>query len=260
MAQVDQRNGNTSGSSARDWSPIVDLRQYTLYPGARDELIRLFDSEFVETQEAVGMRIIGQFRDLADPNRFVWMRGFPDMPSRGKALTDFYVHGAAWKAHSEAARALFIDTSDALLLRPARPQTGFVLDTPARRPPLDSEPSQSIVVATIHAFAAPVSEGFLEFFEGTVEPTLTAAGAAPLASFVTEHSPNNFPRLPLREGENVFVSFAGFANIEAYHGHMTALGRNSLWRGQIYPTLVQYLRSRPQILRLAPTSRSQLRG
>lgn len=89
MAQVDQRNGNTSGSSARDCSPIVDLRQYTPYPGARDELIRLFDSEFVETQEAVGMRIIGQFRDLADPNRFVWMRGFPDMPSRGKALTDF---------------------------------------------------------------------------------------------------------------------------------------------------------------------------
>jgi hypothetical protein len=30
---------------------------------------------FVETQEATGMRVIGQFRDLGDPNRFVWLRG-----------------------------------------------------------------------------------------------------------------------------------------------------------------------------------------
>jgi hypothetical protein len=28
-------------------SPIIDLRQYTLYPGMRDEFIELFDREFV---------------------------------------------------------------------------------------------------------------------------------------------------------------------------------------------------------------------
>ena len=33
------------------------------------------------------MRVIGQFRDIGDPNRFVWLRGFPDMPSREKALS-----------------------------------------------------------------------------------------------------------------------------------------------------------------------------
>lgn len=35
------------------------------------------------------MRAIGQFRDLGDPNRFVWLRGYPDMPAREKALTAF---------------------------------------------------------------------------------------------------------------------------------------------------------------------------
>jgi len=25
------------------------------------------------------MALVGQFRDLADPDRFVWLRGFPDM-------------------------------------------------------------------------------------------------------------------------------------------------------------------------------------
>lgn len=58
---------------------VVELRQYTLHPGGRDVLIDLFEREFVETQEAVGMRVIGQFRDEADPNRFVWLRGFPDL-------------------------------------------------------------------------------------------------------------------------------------------------------------------------------------
>ncbi len=64
--------------------PIVELRQYTLHPGRRDALIDLFDREFVESQEALGMKIIGQFRDLDNPNRFVWLRGFRDMPSRAK--------------------------------------------------------------------------------------------------------------------------------------------------------------------------------
>ena len=54
---------------------IVELRQYTLHPGQRDVLIDLFDREFVESQEALGMKIVGQFRDLDNPNRFVWLRG-----------------------------------------------------------------------------------------------------------------------------------------------------------------------------------------
>jgi len=70
--------------------PIVELRQYTLHPGKRDVLIDLFDREFVESQEALGMKVIGQFRNLDNPNRFVWLRGFQDMPSRAQALKDFY--------------------------------------------------------------------------------------------------------------------------------------------------------------------------
>ena len=96
--------------------PVVELRQYTLHSGKRDVLIDLFDREFVETQEAVGVKAIGQFRDLDHPDRFVWLRGFPDMTSRAKALTDFY-GGPVWKAHREAANATMIDSDNVLLLR-----------------------------------------------------------------------------------------------------------------------------------------------
>src|SRR6185437_1104425 len=61
---------------------VVELRQYTLVPGRRDELIELFDRELIETQEKCGMRILGQFRDLDEPDHFVWLRSFADLPSR----------------------------------------------------------------------------------------------------------------------------------------------------------------------------------
>ena len=183
----DQRN-----SGGGTCCPIVDLRQYTLYPGTRDGFVELFDREFVETQEAAGMRVIGQFRDIGDPNRFVWLRGFPDMPSREKALTGFYIHGAAWKSYSGVARSKMIDSTDALLLRPARVDSGFSLEPTDRRPPLDSAVPQGIVVAAIHSLPSPANDDFLSFFDGVASPLLERAGATILASFVTEHSANNF--------------------------------------------------------------------
>lgn len=69
---------------------LVELRQYTLHPGERDSLIELFDREFVEPQEAAGMAVMGQFRDLDAPDRFVWLRGFADMDGRARSLAAFY--------------------------------------------------------------------------------------------------------------------------------------------------------------------------
>ncbi|RYE76996.1 MAG: hypothetical protein EOP19_23595 [Hyphomicrobiales bacterium] len=65
---------------------VFELRRYTLKPGARDTLIGVFDSHLVETQEAVGMSVVCQFRDPAAPDQFVWFRGFPDQAARTRAL------------------------------------------------------------------------------------------------------------------------------------------------------------------------------
>jgi len=162
-------------------SPIIDLRQYTLFPGVRNEFVELFDREFVETQEAVGMRVIGQFRDLGDPNRFVWIRGFPDMAARGRALRAFYVESEAWKKHSSQARSMMIDSSDALLLRPARSNTGFLLPPGADRPGLHSSSSDAVVAASIYTLAYAADGGFPDFFDSAVAPLITAAGGSILA-------------------------------------------------------------------------------
>src|SRR6267378_2460240 len=144
--------------------PIVELRQCTLHPGKRDALIDLFDREFVESQEALGIKVIGQFRDLGNPDRFVWLRGFRDMPSRAQALKDFY-GGPVWKAHREAANDTLIDSDNVLLLHPAAPTSGFFLESKTRPPEGSNEIRTELIVATIYYFNAPVDPGFVEFFE-----------------------------------------------------------------------------------------------
>lgn len=85
-------------------TPNEALRQYTLYPGERDNLIHLFEREFIDTQESFETEVIGQFRDLDDPDRFVWLRGFSDISSREKSLSDFYVR-PTWKKPRDEANA-----------------------------------------------------------------------------------------------------------------------------------------------------------
>lgn len=236
-------------------SSVVELRQYTLKPGSRDTLIALFDREFVETQEAVGMTVLGQFRDLDDPERFVWLRGFPDMAARAESLTAFY-GGPVWAAHRDAARATMVDTDDVLLLRPAHPGSG--LGPVAGRPPQGATAlPQTIVTATVHHVDAPALDGFLEFHRRVVDPALRAAGAPALATFVTEAGPNTYPRLPVREGETVLVRLAAFFDRAAYDRHLAALDRSPAWRAASLELDAMPLP--PEILRLQPTSRSAMR-
>ena len=56
--------GEREMQSSRLCSPVVELRQYTLHPGKRDVLIDLFDREFVETQEQVGIKSSVNFETL----------------------------------------------------------------------------------------------------------------------------------------------------------------------------------------------------
>ena len=86
------------------------------------------------------------------------------------------------------------------------------------------------------------------------------AGAKISACFVTENSENTFPALPVRIGENVFVWFSTFPNLAAYENHAAALSRSEQWRGQVSIALTGYLERAPEVLKLSPTARSQLRG
>ncbi len=179
------------------------------------------------------------------------------MPSRAQALKDFY-GGPVWKAHREAANATMIDSNNVLLLHPATPTSGFSFGNRERLRMGSNEARSELIVATIYYFDAPMDAAFAEFFEKTVKPAVTGSGATVLAYFMTEHSENTFPALPVREGENVFVWFARFDDPAAYERHIAALSHSPHWRDQISKELANRLKRKAEILKLSPTTRSLL--
>ena len=180
------------------------------------------------------------------------------MTSRARALEDFY-GGPVWKTHRDVANATMIDSDNVLLLRPAR--SGSEFQNSNDRPRLGAKANdKGLIVATIFYFDAPVTDDFVGFFENAIKPALIEAGASVLAYFVTEDSENNFPRLPVREGENVFMWFSSFRDEASYLDHQAGLTKSQPWLGEVSQKLARWLMKTPEVLRLSPTERSRLRG
>jgi quinol monooxygenase YgiN len=236
---------------------VVELRQYTLHDGTRERLIQLFENEFIESQEALGMRVFGPFRDLEDPNRFVWLRGFPDMSERSRMLSAFY-DGPVWRAHRDTANATMIDSDNVLLLRPThgRPANLAV----ANELDMGSFNRDALVVANIHYVDSSAIEDFAQFFEKTMNPVLTMTGAHVIAAFETEAATNTFTKLPVREGETVLIWLAAFPDARHFEGHLAALRDSPDWRKHAPQDVLRQFSRKPEVLRLAPTPRSQLQS
>ena len=235
---------------------VVDLRQYTVYAGQRDKLIEVFDEAFVEGQEAQGMHVSGQFRDLDDADRFVWLRGFTDLDARAAALKGFY-YGPVWSARGQEANVTMKDSDDALLLRPLQLGAAYpALDAP--RPPIGATGIPDSVIAGAVYHRGSADDGFAAFFSTQIVPVLTGTGAVVAATFETLAAENNFPALPLRD-ESVLAWFATFPDDAAYDEHRRQLEASRTWQQKVLPEIVSRSVAAPQQLRLRPTARSQFR-
>jgi hypothetical protein len=221
--------------------PVVELRQYILHPGRRDALINLFDREFVETQEAVGLGVIGQFRDLDDADRFAWLRGFADMDARRVGLQAFY-GGPVWAAHRDAANATMVDSSDVWLLQPAWPGAGLSLQRGGRAAQAATASPPGVVLATVCPLLQAADEALLQACRARPPGAARRQGW-----YVTEPARNDFPRLPVHEGQPVLVHLALYDDAA---GAAQAEPVAALLHGR--------LSAPAQIRRWAPTARSAL--
>ena len=236
---------------------VVELRQYTLHDGARERLIQLFEDQFIESQEALGIRVFGPFRDLEDPNRFVWLRGFPDMNHRTLMLSAFY-DGPVWRAHCDAANGTMIDSDNVLLLRPIQRRSDN--SDVANGLDMGLLHRSALVVANIHYVDRSAIENFAQFFESTMSHALRIAGAHVIAAFETEAATNTFSRLPVREGETVLIWLTAFRDARHFEGHVAALRDSPDWRKHAPQDVLRQFSRKPEVLRLTPTPRAQLRS
>jgi NIPSNAP len=231
---------------------VFELRQYTLYGDKRDTLISLFEKNFIDSQDAVGSHVIGTFRDLDDPDRFVWLRGFRDMQARQQALDAFYGRSAAWLAHKKEANTTMVDSDNVLLLRPVSAPPNFGSAASA------ASGSHAIYSVTIYYLGGVDSAEFEKFFTQALLPRLSASGVHPIATLTTDEVPNNYPRLPIREHDRVFLWIARWPDENAYASFAAQMRGWSGWRDKAPEAVLPAVMRKPEQLRLQPTMHSPL--
>ncbi|MCW6533662.1 putative quinol monooxygenase [Sphingomonas lycopersici] len=220
---------------------VFELRQYTLKGGTRSAFARLFEQQFVTSQDAVGCHVLAVFRDLDDPDRFVWIRGFADMDARKTALQTFYT-GPAWQAHRNAANAMILDSDNVLLLKRISGPVGP-----------KALGNKGVTRIAIHRLRDVDPAAFAAFFDARMRAEIRAAGGALIATLASEAAANNFPRLPVREHDPVFLWIAHFPDEAGERGFDTRLHARSGWRDGIADSLLPALMQKPEVLRLAPS-------
>ncbi|HJS72986.1 MAG TPA: NIPSNAP family protein, partial [Vicinamibacteria bacterium] len=197
--------------------------------------------------------------DRSRADRFVWLRGFADMETRLKALSDFY-SGPVWKKHGPAAGETMIDSDDVLLLKPVRSGSGFAYDPRLRPSGGENLPSAGVVVATIYPVHEAVSASQLESAAAALESAFAETGSTLLAQLTTLRAENTFPRLPVREDANVFVSLASYPDETEYRRALDRMKSLPIWKERVAKELDAIGGGLPvEALVLEPTSRSLLR-
>jgi hypothetical protein len=94
---------------------IIEMRTYKLKPGKRDEFLAIFHSKSVPAHAEIGMKILGPWLSIDDPNTFFFMRGFPDLESREPMKAKFY-EGELWKQELEQLLMPMIEVYDVVLV------------------------------------------------------------------------------------------------------------------------------------------------
>jgi len=94
---------------------IIEMRTYKTKPGQRSEFLDIFRSKSIPAHTEIGMKILGPFLSLEDPDTFFFMRGFPDIASREPMKARFY-EGELWKRELENILLPMLDRYEVVLV------------------------------------------------------------------------------------------------------------------------------------------------
>jgi hypothetical protein len=93
---------------------IVEIRSYRIAPGRRAEFLEFFKTRSIPALQSHGMKVVGPFVDLENPNKFVWLRCFPSLEERDRMKDAFY-EGDLWKNELEAIAMPMLESYDVIL-------------------------------------------------------------------------------------------------------------------------------------------------
>jgi hypothetical protein len=109
----------SDAQEAKATSMVIEMRTYTTKPGKREEFLKIFRTKSMPAHAVIGMKILGPFSSLEDPNTFFFMRGFPDLASREPMKAQFY-EGELWKRELEGVLMPMLEKYEVVLVDDAQ--------------------------------------------------------------------------------------------------------------------------------------------
>lgn len=94
---------------------IIEMRTYHVKSGMRSEFLRIFHSRSIPAHGDLGMKILGPFLAVDDPDTFFFMRGFPDRASVEQLKAKFYA-SELWKKELEGVLLPMLDKYEVVLV------------------------------------------------------------------------------------------------------------------------------------------------
>lgn len=222
---------------------VMEIRNYVLQPHMTQHFIDNFEANFITTLEAAGMAVLGQFRVMDAPDRFVWLRGYPDMEARRVSLHAFY-DGPVWQKLCKFTNSMLVDSDHVHLLRPCGETSallgGVTVESVAAELAAGTISSDTglIVIDFYHAQHQELIEQVREVYQG-----VQVRGV-----FVSEMQPNTYPRLPVIQDPDLVVVISAYPDEAALHEQRARL-----------TTRMNGLVRADEALILGPTLRSPLR-
>jgi NIPSNAP len=189
---------------------VLELRNYVTKPGQRDKFISYFETNFIDSQNALGGYILGQFRVKDADDNFFWIRGFNDMASRSRYLPKFY-RGPFWKERRSYVNDMLINNDNVYLLKPL----SLSEDLPDAAVNSNEFGKKKGLLVIDYYVANTRLKELIEFFKSKYLPLLKSNDMS-TTSWVSELSENDFPGLPVFQDKNLLVMITPFKDETEY--------------------------------------------
>lgn len=246
--QSQMKNTTKETTAANQTIKVLELRNYLTKPGQRDKFISYFESDFIDSQNAIGGYVLGQFRVKDADDNFFWIRGFHDMASRSRYLPEFY-RGSFWKERRNLVNDMIINNDNVYLLKPLTlsedPQDTAVNSNEFGK-------KQGLVVIDYYIANTRLKE-LIEFFKSKYLPCLKANDISTTTSWVSELTENDFPGLPVFQDKNLLVTITPFKDEAEYQLKLKQLNADS--NQKILTGLREIVTTKTTVI-LYPTSKS----
>jgi hypothetical protein len=213
-----QGNDAVQNLNANQNIKVIELRNYLVRQGRRDEFINLFEENFTESQNILGGYTLGQYRVKGADDNFFWIRGFKDMAARHKFLNDFYYGSPAWKQHKNAANSMLLNNDNVHLLKPLNLKNGsndaeFNFNT--------NWFGQEKGVAVVDFYTSNTKrEKLIEFVKKKYTAILNSAKIENTSFWTSETTLNEFTGLPVFQDKNLLVQITFYKNEFEYQTRM----------------------------------------